>query len=174
MNSTSSQSPFRSDLTPTVLHRSTKLCKSSCNQRKKSNKERDRDKMSAFRTPPRHRRTPTPHRPTSYGTPHPSKIDNRAYASSPRSEKKKTPGDRFVPNRASGDIDFARYKIASQFKGENTTSPSRSSPSQREASAAMREKLLSLKGKSSEDRILSFRQTNAISSSNSKTPGKCK
>ena len=130
--------------------------------------------MSAFRTPPRHRRTPTPHRSTSYGTPHPSKIDNRAYASSPRSEKKKTPGDRFVPNRASGDIDFARYKIASQFKGENATSPSRSSPSQREASAAMREKLLSLKGKSSEDRILSFRQTNAISSSNSKTPGKCK
>lgn len=88
----------------------------------------------------------------------------------------KTPGDRFVPNRAAGDIDFARYKVASrdQFKGENAISPSRSSPSQREASAAMREKLLSLKGKSSEDRILSFRQTNAISSSNLKTPGKCK
>ena len=44
MNSTSSQSPFRSDLTPTV-HRSTKLCKSSCNQRKKSNKERERSRQ---------------------------------------------------------------------------------------------------------------------------------
>ena len=133
--------------------------------------------MSSFRTPPRHRRAlHTPHRtPSTYTSP--SRIDNhRAYASSPRSEKKKTPGDRFVPNRAAGDIDFARYKVAShdRFKGENATSPSRSSPSQREASAAMREKLLSLKGKSSEDRILSFRQTNAISSSNLKTPGKCK
>ena len=129
--------------------------------------------MSSFKTPPRHRRTATPHRTPSYASP--SRIGSRAYASTPRSEKKKTPGDRFIPNRATGDLDFARYKIASQFKGENATSPSsRSSPSQREASAAMREKLLSLKGKSSEDRILSFKQTNAISSSNLKTPGKCK
>ena len=126
--------------------------------------------MSSFRTPPRHHRNLTPHRNTSYISP--SRIDNRAYASSPRSEKK-TPGDRFIPNRATGDMDFARYKVASQFKSENIASPSRSTPSQREASVSMREKLLSLKGKSSEDRILSFKQTNAISSSHSKTPGKC-
>lgn len=132
--------------------------------------------MSAFKTPPRHRRTvATPHRTPNYASP--SRVGNRAYSTpTPRSEKKTTPGDRFIPSRATGDMEFARYKVAGQgmaINGENTNSSASYSPSQREANAAMREKLLSLKGKSSEDRVLSFRQTNAIGSSNSKTPGKC-
>lgn len=129
--------------------------------------------MSSFKTPPRHRRTvATPDHTPKYASP--SRVGNRAYSTTtPRSEKKTTPGDRFIPNRATGDMEFARYKVTVQgtaFKGENANSHS---PSQREASAAMREKLLSLKGKRSEDIVLSFRQTNAISSSNTKTPGKC-
>ena len=132
--------------------------------------------MSSFKTPPRHRRTvATPDRTPNYASP--SRVGNRAYSTTtPRSEKKTTPGDRFIPSRATGDMEFARYKVAGQgtaFKGENANSHASYSPSQREASAAMREKLLSLKGKRSEDRVLSFRQTNAISSSNTKTPGKC-
>lgn len=133
------------------------------------------DKMSSFKTPPRHRRAAaTPHRTPSYASP--SLVGCRAYSSTTpgRSAKKNTPGDRFIPNRAAGDMEFARYKVAGRdtiVKGENTNS--HGSPSQKEASAAMREKLLSLKGKSSEDRILCFKQTNSISSSNPRTPGKC-
>lgn len=132
--------------------------------------------MSSFKTPPRRRRTfATCNRTPNYASP--SRVGNRAYSTTtPRSEKKTTPGDRFIPNRATGDLEFARYKVAGQgtaFKGENANWYASCSPSQREASAAMREKLLSLKGKRSEDRVLSFRQTNAISSSNTKTPEKC-
>ena len=133
--------------------------------------------MSSFKTPPRQRRAPTPHRTPNFAA-SPSRIGNRAYSSAtPRSEKKKTPGDRFIPNLTEGDMDFARYKVACRDfrKDENATSPTNSrSPSQKEASAAMREKLLSLKGKSSEDRILSFKQINSISSSNLRTPGECR
>ena len=141
------------------------------------------DKMSSFKTPPRQRRRAlTPHRTPRDFSASPSRIGNRAYSSAtPRSEKKKTPGDRFIPNRTDGDMDFARYKVANRGailqKDENTsttTSPARSSPSQKEASAAMREKLLSLKGKSSEDRVFSFKQVNSISKSDLRTPGKCK
>ena len=134
--------------------------------------------MSSFKTPPRHRRAATPRNTPIYASP--ARFGNRAYSSlTPRSEKKTTPADRFIPNRAAGDMEFARYKVGSReaiIKSENADLPtarSACSPSKREASAAMREKLLSLKGKSSEDRVLCFKQTNAISSSNSKTPGKC-
>lgn len=68
------------------------------------------------------------------------------------SSARRTPGDRFIPNRATTDMDFARFKVNNKLVDEN-------SPPQRVAISseqAMLNKLLDLKGVSVSSRTMSF------------------
>lgn len=86
---------------------------------------------------------------------------------------RRTPGDRFIPNRAATDMEFSSFKVNSAGRARENT-PVSSSPSEVERREALREKLFSLKGCSSETRVLNFKQTPArCSSSSGNTPGRC-
>ena len=88
---------------------------------------------------------------------------------------RKTPGDRFIPNRAATDVDFASYKVNSSIRAGSANAPTTTlSPSDLEKRKTARDRLFSLKGCSSETRVLNFKQTQATCSSGGRnTPGKC-
>ena len=88
---------------------------------------------------------------------------------------RKTPADRFIPNRAFTDAQFSSYKLGlEKSTGSNYDKECQASPSDLEWRKTMREKLLALKGRSSESRILAFKQSTVNVSSVTKTPGKRK
>ena len=77
---------------------------------------------------------------------------------------RKTPGDRFIPSRTGDDVHFSAYRLRSVQRGERKSenvgpttpqNPDLDSGRRKE----IRERLLELKGRSSESRVLSFKQT---------------
>ncbi len=63
-----------------------------------------------------------------------------------RHPHRSTPGDRFVPNRAATDLQFARFKMSNRLTDENSPAPDK----------AMLDQLLGLKGLSSSSNTLGF------------------
>lgn len=109
-----------------------------------------------FRTP-RSTRTPT------------TGVRNTKLLSSTGSTRRRcvprTPGDRFIPSRATTDMEFARFKVNNQLVDEN-------SPPQKVKGEEMLDKLLDLKGVCTSSSTMSFGQTTPSSSKG--TPGRCK
>lgn len=89
----------------------------------------------------RHRTTPIPCTPQHN--------ERRRNAVTPQT----TPGDRYVPSRAGTDLEFARFLLNTPSKNLDENSPTC------EANRSlMRDKLLALKGQSSDNRVMSFHQ----------------
>ena len=76
------------------------------------------------------------------------------------SRARTTPGDRYVPRRAERDLEFARFQLSTPSRNSCrlTENISNSPTSCEENRALMRDKLLALKGQSTESRVLSLRQ----------------
>lgn len=78
---------------------------------------------------------------------------------------RKTPGDRFIPSRAGADLQFSAYKVRSGKRSraenccaqDNTRTPLADSAKRRE----VRERLFALRGRSSDSKVLNFKQTPA-------------
>ena len=76
-----------------------------------------------------------------------------------------TPGNRYIPNRLAGDLEFSRYQVAITPKNNplgntsNTSSHGDSSSGRDHASSVMINQLLALKGQKPNSRVLSFQQT---------------
>lgn len=91
----------------------------------------------------RHRTTPIPCTPQN----------------TPRRNAWTTPGDRYVPSRAEKDLEFARFLLSTPSR-----SPLENSPACCEENRSlMRDQLLALKGKSSDNRVMSFHQQTTLS-----------
>ena len=97
----------------------------------------------------------------------------------------RTPGDRFIPNRSASDLEFSRFKMTPSKHSSNSESVENSPPSNVNANTpnsilevrrrcAMRERLLALKGHSTDNRVLSFNQTPSSNHCKESTPGRCK
>ncbi len=88
--------------------------------------------------------------------------------------------DRYVPSRSAGDIEFSRFQmnntpLSKCILKSTENIPSVGKPSDADESKfSMRERLLALKGQSSENRVLSFNQSlsNQLIT-NTTTPEKC-
>jgi len=89
------------------------------------------------------------------------------------SSTRRTPGDRFIPNRAATDVQFSSFKVNSAGRRTRENTPVSGSPSDVERRKAFSERLFSLKGCNSETRVLNFKQTPARCSSSGKNSGKC-
>ena len=91
---------------------------------------------------------------------------------------KKTPGDRFIPNRTATNFEFSSYKLSTRLdRSENKRSTDKASTSlagSPSSTKALQDRLLSLKGCNSDTRVLNFTQTPSSNSSAINTPGKCK
>lgn len=74
------------------------------------------------------------------------------------SRARTTPGDRYVPRRAARDLQFARFQLGTPSRNSCRLIENTSNSSCEENRALMRDKLLALKGQSSESRVLSLRQ----------------
>lgn len=111
------------------------------------------------------------HRHWSPSTPRRIPSHGSNYKTLTPSRKPKTPCDRYVPSRSAGDLEFSRFQISTPplknvLKSTgNLPSGSAGKPSAQERIDAnesnrkllsMRERLLGLKGQSSENRILAF------------------
>lgn len=89
---------------------------------------------------------------------------------------KKTPGDRFIPNRTATNFEFSSYKLSTRLdRSENKRSTDKASTSlagSPSSTKALQDRLLSLKGCNSDTRVLNFTQTPSSNSSAINTPGK--
>ena len=126
---------------------------------------------SAFRTPPR---TALSTRTAYFRCT--STLKSAGVSSTPLRCARKTPGDRFIPNRAATDAQFSSYKVGQSVRKEEHSDSLSSSSGLSESKKVMHETLLALKGRSSKSRILTFKQSTACSSLASRSPasGKCK
>lgn len=116
--------------------------------------------------------TPNQHRtPSTFCKLTPRNLSSRKLA--------RTPGvDRYVPSRSAGDIEFSRFQISTPDpvlkSSGNIPSVDTSSANRDRGKFAMRECLLALKGRSSENRVLTLAHQQPSSSClYQTTPGKC-
>lgn len=90
---------------------------------------------------------------------------------------RKTPGDRFIPSRAGADLQFSAYKMRSGRRSraencraqDNTRTPLADSAKRKE----VRERLFALRGRSSDSKVLNFKQTPATCALKQKTVNFC-
>lgn len=101
---------------------------------------------------------------SSVSTPRTPRRYCRLNAHTPISARK-TPGDRFIPSRAGADLQFSAYKVRSGRRSraencpaqDNTRTPLADSAKRKE----VRERLFALRGRSSDSKVLNFKQTPA-------------
>lgn len=84
-------------------------------------------------------------------------------------------GDRFIPNRLTEDVEFSRFQLHTPAKvGPNRETEVVSSSNCKQGNSAMRERLLELKGRSSGNKLLSFKTPCKHSKRGTKSDGECK
>lgn len=82
----------------------------------------------------------------------PTSPNVRHLSASTPSKVRTTPGDRYVPSRIARDLEFTRFQMNTPFRNNLPHTPCH------EENTVMRERLLALKGQSSDKRVLAFRQ----------------